>query len=97
MVTSILSPDTADTPGIGPPKRLSKMPKGDRIERLNRDLRRMRNHTGQWRRDAKDYFNIYAGDQWDDDDRAQLKEALRPVITYNRVQPIIDAIAACGS
>jgi len=70
-----------------------KLPKEELVNKIKSDLSRMRNHTGQWRRDAKEDFAFYAGDQWSDDDIAQLKEALRPVITYNRVQPMIDAIA----
>ena len=45
-----------------------------------------------WREEARTAHKFYAGEQWSVDDRAFLEENLRPVITFNRVAPFIDAI-----
>ncbi len=71
----------------------SLLPEAEFGEKVKSDLKRMRQHSGKWRREAKEDFQFYAGDQWTDDDKAQLKEALRPEITYNRIQPIIDSVS----
>ncbi len=71
----------------------STLPTSDLAEKANADLKRMRQHSGEWRREAKEDYQFYAGDQWTDDDKGQLKEALRPIITFNRIQPIIDSVS----
>ena len=71
----------------------SSLAKTELAERANSDLKRMRQHSGEWRREAREDYQFYSGDQWSDDDKAQLKEALRPTITYNRIQPIIDSVS----
>jgi hypothetical protein len=51
-----------------------------------------RDHYPAWTKDAMVARKYYDGDQWDVDDRAFLEEQLRPVITFNKVAPYIDAI-----
>lgn len=72
--------------------RLSTRPKDEMVTVITATVKRMREHTGQWRKDAKEDFSFYAGKQWSEEDEAALKQALRPVITYNRVGPMIDAV-----
>jgi hypothetical protein len=62
-------------------------------QRIKLDMKRMRQHSGKWRKEAKECFGFYAGDQWAAEDEAKLKEALRPIITYNRTAPMINAVA----
>lgn len=45
-----------------------------------------------WRTDALDDFKFYAGDQWETDDVQILKDQERPVVTFNRSAPTIDAV-----
>ena len=73
-------------------ERLSRMTAADRAKVLQRNFQRSRDHSNKWRREAREDFAFYSGDQWEDDDRAKLTEALRPVITYNRVMPILDSV-----
>src|SRR5262245_41996359 len=63
------------------------------VEKLDACLREARNHQGGWREEAAEDYAFVAGDQWSAEDRERLKEQLRPVITFNRVAPIIDAVA----
>jgi len=49
-------------------------------------------HQSQWRKEAREAFEFRDGDQWDSTDRAKLEEQQRPVVTFNRVAPILDSI-----
>lgn len=72
--------------------RLSSLDRDLIVTTIEADVKRMRQHTGDWRREAKEDFGFYAGKQWSEEDEASLKEMLRPVIVYNRVGPMIDAV-----
>lgn len=50
-------------------------------------------HTSEWREKAKDDFGFVAGDQWTEEDKQKLRTQLRPVITMNRIDPIIDSVS----
>lgn len=50
-------------------------------------------HTAKWRKLAKTWFDFYAGEQWEAEDRAYLIEHLRPVITFNRTAIVVNAVA----
>ena len=52
-----------------------------------------RNHSRSWREDAEEDYDFVTGEQWTAADKSMLEEQLRPVITFNRVQPIIEAIS----
>lgn len=41
---------------------------------------------------AKEDFAFYAGDQWSEEDRQKLEDAMRPIVTFNRVGVIVDAV-----
>lgn len=62
----------------------------DEIERF---LQAARAHSATWRRDAHEDYGFVAGDQWEESDRQVLRDQLRPVITFNRIGPVIDTIA----
>lgn len=49
-------------------------------------------HSASWRTQAKEDYDFFAGHQYADADRAYLESQRRPVITFNRVGPIIDAV-----
>ena len=50
-------------------------------------------HQAQWRAQAEEDFGFVAGDQWDQSDLDWLRDQLRPAVTYNRILPMIDAVA----
>ena len=50
-------------------------------------------HWADWRKEAKEDFGFRSGEQWTPEEKSVLKEQLRPVITFNRIDPVIDAVA----
>ena len=51
-----------------------------------------RDASRKWRKEAREDYDFYAGRQWNREDEAYLREQRRPLITFNRVAPFIDAI-----
>jgi len=49
-------------------------------------------HTAAWRTHAREDYAFYNGDQWAEEDIAILQEQKRPVMTFNRIAPLINAI-----
>lgn len=50
-------------------------------------------HLAGWIDEAKNCYDMVAGHQWDDTDRAVLEEQNRPVVSFNRIGPVIDSVA----
>ncbi len=49
-------------------------------------------HVNEWREQAREDFDFYNGRQWAEEDLAVLKEQRRPVMTFNRIVPLVNAI-----
>lgn len=49
-------------------------------------------HWGGWIDEAKECFDMVAGDQWDEDTKARMMESGRQPVTFNRMGTIIDAV-----
>lgn len=50
-------------------------------------------HLAEWITEAKSNYDMVAGHQWDDTDRAVLEEQNRPVVVFNRMAPVVDSVA----
>lgn len=49
-------------------------------------------HKASWRDEARIYYDMYANKQWSEEDRQILENQLRPVITFNRIAPVVDSL-----
>lgn len=65
----------------------------DLVRQAHKKLAKAKDHWAEWRKEARECYDFVSGHQWSDDDRAILQEQLRPCITFNRTEPIIDAIS----
>jgi hypothetical protein len=50
-------------------------------------------HLGEWREDARECYAFRAGDQWNEEDKARLEEMLRVPVVFNRIDPMVEAVA----
>lgn len=62
------------------------------FERLKEGVRRDQNHWKEWRQEAREDYDFVAGCQWSEEDRSMLKLQNRPIITFNRVDPVVDSV-----
>lgn len=50
-------------------------------------------HYGEWEKVAKHDYDFGMGDQWKSEDRQTLTDEGRPVLTFNRVRPLINLVS----
>ena len=55
---------------------------------VKQDLR----HAQEWRKEAREDFEFYSGNQWSDKDRQALASQMRPALTFNRIAPRVNAV-----
>ena len=65
------------------------------FRRLKRDVKADYNSKGQvnWRREAREDFDFDAGEQLNEEDKAILQDAKRPIVIFNRVETAVDSVA----
>lgn len=61
--------------------------------RLKREFRKDAEHWSEWRKQAREDYKLYSGDQWDDESKKVLLDQARPVVSFNRIQPTINVVS----
>jgi len=67
-------------------------PSDELFETLKAKAIEIRDHMDPWWTEAKSCYDMYAGHQWSEEDRQILEAQLRPVITFNRIAPVVDSL-----
>jgi hypothetical protein len=66
----------------------------DLVKWIHDQLREGKQHSAQWRKDARECYDFYATKQWSAEDKALLDESGRPAVCFNRTARTVNAI--CG-
>lgn len=66
---------------------------GDLLAQFDEWGRRLDAHWSEWEQEAKLCFAFVAGEQWTDDDRAQMEEAQQIPVVFNLTAPTLDAVS----
>lgn len=66
---------------------------GDTLARVKRMFTEFRDATEEARRESEIDVDYYNNHQWTDAEKAELRRRNQPIITINRVQPMVDAVA----
>lgn len=64
----------------------------DIVSKINKWYKEAKDASTQWREESKESYNFPAGHQWNEDDIKKLTGEKRPVITFNWIAPMIDAV-----
>jgi hypothetical protein len=65
----------------------------DLLRRFKKWWKIDKKHSDDWRTNAVKEFDMVAGEQWDETDKAVLRDQMRPVVTFNRTGSVIGAVA----
>jgi hypothetical protein len=63
------------------------------IQMVKRHKKESDQHLGTWREDAREAYSFRSGDQWSAEDKAKLEEMLRVPVVFNRIGPMVEAVA----
>lgn len=74
-------------------KPTSRLEDDDLIARAKGFVKAATSHSKSWRDEAWGDYAMHAGQQWEQDDLLKLQEQGRPPITFNRIAPVIQAVA----
>ena len=50
-------------------------------------------HANDWQEEARDSYDLVAGHQWSEQDKRAMEDAMRPVVTFNRVGTFVDSVS----
>lgn len=62
------------------------------FSKLKAWIRQDMKHVSTWRKEAKEDYEFYSGHQWSDADKTALEALKRPILTFNRIAPLVNAV-----
>jgi hypothetical protein len=65
----------------------------DIIAKVKKCKKESDKHLAEWREEARTCYAFVAGEQWDESDKAKLLEMMRAPVVFNRIAPMVDAVA----
>ncbi len=63
------------------------------IKEIKTNIKKAKDHLNDWYNEARNAFDYYAGNQWEEEDLQKLRDEERPAIVFNRIPRVINAIA----
>jgi hypothetical protein len=67
----------------------AKEDEDDLNEEIDENFRAAQDAAAEWIEEAKEDIDFKAGNQWTEDDKAALRLAKRPCLTFNKIRPIV--------
>ncbi len=64
----------------------------DLVDEIVKNLSEGRRHLSEWRQDARESYDFFAGKQWDEEDEAKLNDEGRPAVTFNRIPRTVNSV-----
>lgn len=65
---------------------------GDLFRRIRNWYRSDISRVQAWRKEAKEAFQFYAGDQWSKEDKTEMARKNRSPVVFNRIAPLVNAV-----
>ena len=62
------------------------------VTKLQKWERASRTHSSKWRGEAREDYDLVAGEQWKEEDKVALLDQMRQPIVFNRTAPMVDAV-----
>lgn len=63
------------------------------IKEIKNNVKKAKDHLNDWYNEARNAFDYFAGNQWEEEDLQKLRDERRPAIVFNRIPRVINAIA----
>jgi hypothetical protein len=63
------------------------------IKEIKTNVKKAKDHLQDWYNEARNAYDYFAGNQWEEEDLQKLRNERRPAIVFNRIPRVINAIA----
>ena len=84
--------DDADGAVVAEADEAPRNDHGDLLRRLKGWYQRDIVRVQKWRKEAKESFQFFAGEQWSDEDKRVLEAKSRVPVVFNRIAPLVNAV-----
>jgi len=74
-------------------KQIADLPDQEKLGLLRERFKSAITAESEWRREAREDVEFYAGRQWDDSDKEALRKTRRPCLTINKIRPMLNLLS----